>query len=178
MNKDTIFDVTNRSGSIVVYNIEEDHLRREFQPGETKQISYDEMQKLAYQPGGKELINGYLLVRDPDAVESLHVPVEPEYYMTDAEVINLLQNESLDKFLDALDFAPQGVIDLIKDYAVKLPLNDVSKRKALLDKFDFNVDAAVQFKAESEAEAVAPQGRRVPLDENKQPSGRRVSINR
>jgi len=35
---------------------------------------------------------------------------------------------SLDEFLDCLDFAPEGVKDLIKTLSVELPLNDVSKR--------------------------------------------------
>jgi hypothetical protein len=60
-----------------------------------------------------------------------------------------MQNGSLDEFLDCLDFAPEGVIDLIKTLAVELPLNDVAKREAILNKTGFNVDNAIRIRQES-----------------------------
>jgi hypothetical protein len=63
--------------------------------------------------------------------------------MDERQVQDLILNGSLDAFLDALDFAPQGVIDLIKDYAVSMPMNDVEKRQALLKKTGFDVDKAL-----------------------------------
>lgn len=143
MNKDTIFNVLNRSGSTVVYSIPEDGIRRQFVPGETKRIKFEELEKLSYQTGGAELIGGYLLVSDAEALEELNVPTEEEYYMTRDEIIDLLKFGSLDKFLDCLDFAPVGVLQLVKDLAVELPLNDVEKRKALKEKTGFDVDKAV-----------------------------------
>ena len=59
---------------------------------------------------------------------------EPEYDMSEQDVIEALKSASLDEFLDILDFAPQGVLDLIKHHAVTLPLNDVAKRDAILEK--------------------------------------------
>jgi hypothetical protein len=41
-------NVKNRSASIVVYAIPEDGIRRSFAPGETKKISYQELEKLTY----------------------------------------------------------------------------------------------------------------------------------
>jgi hypothetical protein len=48
--------------------------------------------------------------------------------MSEADVKELILNGSLDAWKDALDFAPAGVIDLIKDFSVKLPLTDYNKR--------------------------------------------------
>ena len=75
-------------------------------------------------------------------------------------------SDPLDNFLDALDFAPIGVIDLIKSMAVSLPLTDIDKRRALKDKTGFDVDAALHHleeeRAEEKAPAAAPAtGRRV-----------------
>jgi hypothetical protein len=42
-------------------------------------------------------------------------------------VRNLLASGSLDSLLDALDFAPDGVIELIKTISVSLPLSDTQK---------------------------------------------------
>jgi hypothetical protein len=54
-------------------------------------------------------------------------------------------NGSLDELLDCLDFAPVGVLGLIKDYAVKLEINDLSKREAIQNKLGLNVTAAIEI---------------------------------
>ena len=64
--------------------------------------------------------------------------------MSEKDVAELLKYGSLDVFLDALDFAPAGVIDLIKDLSIKLPLMDINKRKALKAKTGLDVDAAIK----------------------------------
>ena len=80
------------------------------------------------------------------------VHTEPEYYLDEAGVIKLLTEGSLDEFLDCLDFAPIGVIDLIKSLAVSLPLSDYNKRKALKDKTGFDLDKALTNKEAELAE--------------------------
>ena len=46
INQDTMYNVKNRSSSIVVYKIPEANLRREFAPGETKKLPFGELEKL------------------------------------------------------------------------------------------------------------------------------------
>jgi hypothetical protein len=53
---------------------------------------------------------------------------------------------TLDQFLDCLDFAPESVKEMIKDMAVDLPLNDIKKREAILDKLGFDVSKAISIK--------------------------------
>ncbi len=48
INANTMYNVKNRSSSTVVYRIPEDNIRREFAPGETKRISFGELEKLTY----------------------------------------------------------------------------------------------------------------------------------
>lgn len=60
ITQDTIFNVKNRSSSVAVYRIPELNIRREFAPGETKKISFGELEKLTYQSGGRELIENFL----------------------------------------------------------------------------------------------------------------------
>ena len=69
---------------------------------------------------------------------------EPEYYMNKEQIVELMGNGSIDEWIDCLNFAPQGVLDLIKDLSVSLPLNDVNKREILKDKIGFDVDAAIR----------------------------------
>ena len=73
-----------------------------------------------------------------------------------------MESGSLDEFLDMLDFAPMGVMDLIKTFAVSLPLNDIQKRRALKEKTGFDVNAALthveEEKQEDAENGVAAEG--------------------
>ena len=156
MEKTQLIEVQNRSAGMVIYKIPEDNIRRTFSPGEVKKVPLGELEKLTFQEGGKTLIANYLLLKDPQATEDLNVPTEKEYWFSEAEVINLLQNGTLDEFLDALDFAPQGVIDLIKDLAIKLPLTDYNKMDAMKKKLGFDVSKAISNnRADAEEDEVA-----------------------
>ena len=144
INSEDMFNVKNRSASVVVYRIPETNLRREWAPGETKRISFDELEKLTYQPGGRELIENFLQILNKEVTNNLSVHTEPEYNMSEEQVVDLILNGSLDAFLDALDFAPIGIIDLIKSLSVSLPITDINKRRALKEKTGFDVDKAIE----------------------------------
>nr|DAI51153.1 MAG TPA: hypothetical protein [Caudoviricetes sp.] len=128
ITRDTIFNVKNRSTSIAIYKIPEDNIRREFAPGETKRIAFGELEKLTYQPGGTELLTNFLQILDQEPTTTLNIHREPEYDLSEEQIKDLILNGSIDEFLDALDFAPIGVIDLIKSYSVSLPVADLAKR--------------------------------------------------
>lgn len=167
--------VKNRSNSTVVYSIPEMNIRREYAPGETKKVLKEEIEALTYRSGGMNLIQRFLVI-DEKTLEDISVNVEPEYWLDDEGVKKLLTEGSLDAFLDCLDFAPAGVIDLVKKHAVALPLNDVEKRKALKKATGFDVDVILRNKqlAEEEndkIEAPAPQRRVKPATE----AGRRTT---
>ena len=150
------FLVTNRSASRVHYSVPELGIKsRDFQPGETKRISYSELEGLSYLPGGVELIRDYLLVKDEKVREEFIGHTEPEYNMTVEEVKELILHGSQDEWLDCLDFAPEGVIDLIKELAVSLPLTDTRKMDAFLEKKGTNIARMIQAKREEEAERAA-----------------------
>jgi hypothetical protein len=143
-----IYNVKNRGASTVVYKIPEDGIRREFKPGQTLPISSEELEKLTYQPGGTLILSQFLQILDLEAIHNMHIKTEPEYHMSERDVANLIQNGSLDAFLDALDFAPIGVIDLIKKLSIDIPLVDIQKRKALKEKTGFDVEAALKHNEE------------------------------
>lgn len=152
MDKEKIYEVKNRSSSVVVYSIPEDGVKRTFQPGETKRISFKELEKLTFQSGGQMIMNNYLLIKDTEPLQELNVKPEPEYYLTEPQIIELIKEGSLDQFLDCLDFAPAGVIELVKDLSIKIPLSDYQKRQALKDKIGFDLDAALRHIEEEKAE--------------------------
>ena len=143
MSKTTCL-VKNRGASHVSYRIPEDGIRRPFAPGETKEISYQELEKLTFQPGGMMLLTNYLQLIETEALNAFGIHTEPEYHMSEADVAKLIKTGTLDAFLDALDFAPVSVIDLIKKLSIDIPLMDMDKRKALKAKTGFDVDAALR----------------------------------
>lgn len=171
ITENTMYNVKNRSSSVVVYKIPETNLRREFAPGETKRIPFGELEKLTFQSGGRELLENFLQIMEEEVTTDLNVKREPEYNMSEAEIRNLLLTDSLDAFLDALDFAPIGVIDLIKTMAVSLPLTDLNKRRALKDKTGFDVDAALRH---VEEEKLAEKPANAGLDTSSAAPQRRV----
>lgn len=136
--------VKNRSASQAIYSIPELGIRREFAPGETKVVPFEELEKLSWQPGGRELMASFLQISENRAIEELSIPTEVEYHMSEEQIIDLLKNGDFDAYLDCLQFAPVGVIDLIKLYAVELPLTDTRKIEALKERTGF--DASVAYK--------------------------------
>lgn len=172
--------IKNRSAGHVTYLIPEDGIRRTFAPGEAKRVSEEELTKLTYQPGGPEILAGFLQIIEEEGRQIAGLHVEPEYNMSEQDIVRLIREGSVDEFLDCLDFAPVGVIDLIKKFSVSIPLYDMQKRAALKKKTGFDVDAALKnIAAEREDEdgntilkQAAPE-RRVKKDEV--PAGRRTT---
>ena len=180
MNNDTICIVKNRSASMVGYTIPEDGIRREFMPGESRRLPYSELVKLSFRPGGRELMTNFLQIESEEATSDLNIRREPEYNMSEEQIVELITTGSLDAFLDCLDFAPIGVIDLLKKFSVSVPLTDYAKRVALKKKTGFDVDVAIKnlvSEKEEENESASTQGRRVTIPSGGTTPGRRSSGN-
>ncbi|MGN0992909.1 MAG: hypothetical protein ACI4PE_03220 [Bacilli bacterium] len=151
LDKDTLIKVRNRDNGRVGYTIPDlGNLHRDFSVGETKEVTMEELRKLSYIPGGKVILEDCLMIENDEAIAELLGSVEPEYKYSEKEIKYLLSNGTLDQFKDTLDFAPKGVIDLIKDLAVKTELNDVAKRQVILEKTGFNVTKAIEINKETE----------------------------
>ena len=177
IENDKMIKVTNKDNGHVGYTIPDLNLTRTFAANETKEISMNELRKLSYVSGGKVLLRDYLVLDNQEAIEELLNKVEPEYYYTEEDVKNLLLTGSLDALKDCLDYAPVGTIDLLKKVAVELPLNDVAKRKAILEMTGFNVDSAIMINEETKDEKVSePTVRRVNSQNiaTEKPTGRRT----
>jgi hypothetical protein len=143
-----MFRVKNRGASTVVYKIADKGIRREFQPGQILNISAEELEELTFQPGGTMILSQFLQILDLEGIQTARIKTEPEYHMSEQDVAKLITSGSLDAFLDALDFAPIGVIDLIKKLSISIPMVDIQKRKALKEKTGFDVEAALKHQEE------------------------------
>ncbi len=175
--------IKNRSRGTVVYKVDlEDRpvpVRREFSPGEIKTVPKRELETLSYQMGGMALLQDYLQIIDNDEVaREIGIHLEPEYHFNADQIKELLLTGSQDAFLDCLDFAPAGVLELVKEYAVKLPVESTAKREAIKEKLRFDVDKALALKKAENESSIQPveeekrrrvvetatPGRRVPTD--------------
>lgn len=173
-----VYNVKNRSASMVVYTIPENNVRREFMPGETKKIPKEELDQLSFQPGGRELMAGFLQIQSDEALQDLNIPVEPEYFMSEQEVADLIKTGDYDAFLDCLDFCPTGVMDLIKRFAVEIPMTDTRKISALKEKTGFDVAKALEMQRldqEDEKPAAAASTERRVQPQEEIPAGRRTT---
>lgn len=177
--KNTKFKVKNRSSSQVIYRIPEDGIRRAFAPGETKEITFGELEKLTYREGGPEILKNFLQILDEKVTSGLNVHTEAEYYMSEQQIVELIKTGSLEAFLDCLDYAPQGVIDLLIQLSTRVPLEDYKKRQALKEKTGYDVDAAIKnMKAEQEDDDSAFKAINTSSTSTAQPtvSGRRTAV--
>ena len=171
--------VTNRDNGSVGYSVPDLGVHRTFQPRESKEISAEELRKLSYLPGGDVIIKEYLIIHNEELLKELLGEVEPEYYYSEDEVKTLLLSGSLAQLQDCLDFAPDGVIDLIKSLAVSLKIDNVSKRKAIQDKTGFNVTRAIEINEETDEETTSKEGaqgrRAAPIAANNEETQQRRS---
>lgn len=167
LNNSDKIRVENRGNAIVGYKVPESNIVRRFVANEIKEIPMGELRQAIQVPGTKRTIMNNLIIHDKSAVEELLPDAEPEYFYTTKDVDFLLERGTLDQLKDALDFAPKGVVDLIKERAVKNELNDVRKREAILEATNFNVTGAIEINhlAQVENKVETKTRRAAPMEE-------------
>lgn len=146
LNGNTMVKVTNISGAPTGYSLPELNVVREFSNNESKNISVKELRALRYIPGGLVLMQDYLFIDNVELLAEFDVEVQPEHSWTDEDIKAVLTTGNLDALKDALEFGPKGVAERIKDLAVSLEINDMSKRQAIKEFTGFDVNKAIEIK--------------------------------
>lgn len=142
---DTLINVRNRNNGTTGYTLPDSNVRRSFAPSETKKIPFGELRSLQYAPGGSYLLDNLLIIEDKEALDLLNMKVEPEYFYDEKKIKDLLYTGSMDEFLDFLDFATAGAIEIAKDIAVKEEIPDNRKREAISKKTGFDINNAIMI---------------------------------
>jgi hypothetical protein len=162
--------ITNRDNGVVGYRIPDLNLFRRFSPGETKEVPLSELKALQFTPGGESLLKNLFVIHSQEALVALNMSdVEPEYFYSVEDIKKLLLDGSLDQLEDALNFAPDGVINLIKDIAVKEEIPDMRKRDLITKKTGFGVQNAINVnhileEENPEEEEAAPKRKAAPIN--------------
>ena len=135
MIKDTdLIIVRNRNNGRTGYTLD-NNFHRDFGFQEEKKVPFEELKRLSYAPGGKYLLDNYLVVENQEALDLLNMKVEPEYFYNEAKIRELLfAYNNIDEFADFLDFAPVGAIEIAKTIAIDEQIPDVRKREMLSKK--------------------------------------------
>lgn len=154
--------VYNRSDSNITYSLPELNTRRVFALGESKDLEDKELNALYQMDGGRTLIEQYLLVDDEEWVKK-HFTEEPplEYFWKPEDVKKCLLEDSLALFQETLEYAPAGVIDLIKMYAWQIPISDLNKIEAIKQVTGFDTLAAVEVMSAAKPRPAAQKKERL-----------------
>ena len=174
-------EVRNLTGQTVAYKIEEDNIRRVFAPHETKKITAEELRKAAYKYGNNVLFQDYLCVDNKELAEEFGVPEDAvEYWWKKEDIDRVLSEGSMDEFLDALDYAPKGIVTAIKDRAIETKVNSMEKRKAILDNLGDDITKIIELQEAAGIDNVTvedkPKSRRRVAQNAEEPQGRRVTV--
>ena len=141
MDKTRKIPVKSRATGKITYSIPALRIKRTwFSSGDIINIPIDELIELTTVEGGRRMLDEFLLINDEEARTALYdYELAPEYDYTEAEVIYLLQEATDTQLLDALDYAPEGVLHLIRSLAVKNKPNTLAKLNAINEKFKINL---------------------------------------
>jgi len=71
IDKTQLITVVNKFGGTIGYNVPDLGIHRDFWPNEKKEVTFDELEKLSFQPGGKIMLNEYLEIKDEEAARLL-----------------------------------------------------------------------------------------------------------
>ena len=159
-------EVRNLVDHMVVYKIDELNRRVVFNPFETKKVPVDELRRLNYQTGGQILLHNYLCILNNELRQEFNIdPTVIEYDWTIKDIDAALTSSPIDELLDALEFGPEGIKNMLVDRAVQLKIPDTNRRKAIQEITGVDVNNMINFKEQAEAienknAAAAPHTRR------------------
>ena len=159
-NKDRRVKVVNRTGGSLAYKIDTLRVTRHWpRPGDYLNISISELSELKTVPGGNYILKECLIIEDKEALNILFpdTELEPEYNYGLKEVEALLYEADLAQLLDALDFAPKGVLELIKTKATEKLPNETAKIEAINKKFKIDLNKVNELHQEKEIKEQAPK---------------------
>lgn len=134
--------VRNRNAGSTGYTFE-DGFHRRFEFEESKKIPLEELRQLSFIPGGEYILKNCLIIEDKAALDYLNIEVEPEYFYSEEDIKKLLLEGTIDQLEDTLNFAPDGVIEMLKKIAVEKEIPDMRKRNLITEKTGFNINNAI-----------------------------------
>lgn len=170
MNKltdDTLVSIRNMVNHKVVYVLPDWNRKVVFEPFQERKIPAGELRALHYTTGGYNLLHNYLCVENADLKAEFEIPedqIEYNWKLNDIKYLLLNNNSLIESLQDALDFAPEGIREMIIDYAVIWKIPDSNKRKVISQMTGIDIDKQIEFSElvdDDAAKDTTPSQRRV-----------------
>lgn len=159
VDDNTKVEVRNLVGHETGYSVPELHVKRRFEPFETKKIEADELRKLHYRRGGRIMLHDYLCVMNDELRQEFDIPADQiEYDWTADDVKNLLLSGDDDTLRDALDFGPAGIVELIERMAFDMKIPDINKREIIKEMTGKDVNKQIELKSQEEIRLAQDRG--------------------
>lgn len=173
--------VRNRAKGSISYTIDSLRVTRVWTgTGTVINIPINELIELTTIPGGQKLLDKYLVIEDAEALTAIYdYDLAPEYAYGEAEIDYLLHAGTNEQLLDALDYAPQGVLDLIRGMAIKQIPDTTAKVNAINEKFQINLttliaNAADDTETKEEENVAARRSEPIVIEKKAAPSKYKV----
>ena len=133
--------VWKRAKGKVVYSLDDPKVYRVWNRNdEVKMITFHELYTLSNAPGGRGILQYFLLIKDQEVLQALDLPLDPEYQYTEEDCRKLILKGTKDQILDALEFGGYGVATLIKKAATEVKIDSTSRKKMINGIFGFDLD--------------------------------------
>ena len=178
--------VRNLVNHKVVYTNAENNRRVVFEPFQVKNVPAGELRALNFSNGGTTLLHNFLSVQSSELRKEFNIPADMvEYDWKEQDIINVLTDLSqpIEALEDALEFGPDGIKEMIVDYAVAMKIPDSNRRRVISRMMGVNIDNMIEIQEkvaelqqnndfqEMEAEN---HGRRMNKNDTTRTSGRRL----
>ncbi len=126
------------------------------------ELTKESLLNISYSPGGRRILENYLVFEDSEVLEFLEIDIEPEDSFTAKDLESLVSNGSLGQLEDALTFSKKGTKEAIKDAAVRLGTKDLGKIDAISKATNSDVLGIIKLNEEvpTEQEATPTSSRR------------------
>lgn len=180
MNKNMEVVVVNRKQGGLTVIIPDLNVRKRFaKTGAFSTMTVGELEALKVTPGGERVLKEYLKIEDAEVANHiLDGQVEAEYNYGEKEIDFLLYKATTEQLLDALDFAPEGVLEIIRAKAIEEWPNTTAKLVAINEKFSISLEKIkmLQLDIIKEEKEVKSARRSNPVDIEVQPKRVREEI--
>lgn len=145
ISDDTRVEIQNMTSGTLSYTLPSG-IRRNFSPHMRMTVTAGELRELGTSQGGLVLLQEYLCVHNPELAKEFGVTSDViEYNWTEKDIRHvLLEEKDINVLLDALDFAPSGIVDELIHKAIEWKIPDGNKIKAISAATGLDIDQQIK----------------------------------
>lgn len=136
VSNDAMISVRNMTDHKQVLIDRNTRARYSFGPQQAKTLSAEDLRSLAYVPGILTMFyDGKLRMDNMELCREFNIPTDiPEYDYTIEDIDRILVKEDIEVLMDVLDFAPEGILELVKNRAIALKIPSLEKRRVISER--------------------------------------------